>query len=104
MEMWRLGVFIIFLCIGSAVWYSMVGADLFESWDVENKTRERIIFDENYRLDDIFAIEYSNNWWYVSIYAINNIDGSISWTLLKYNSVEDRYVYDDLNNINLTIR
>jgi len=98
-----LGLIIIVCLIGSGVWYFLVGATLLETWNIENIARQNIVVDENYKLDDVFVIEYSENWWYISVHTVHIINGTIGWDLLKYNSVEHRFVYDNLNHINIII-
>jgi len=101
LEKGRVGCIILAFCIGFSIWYFSLGGQMLESWGVEDKTREQIIVGENYRLDGVTARKYSDDWWYISIYVINQTSGDISWNLIKYNSLEDRYVYDELKNIEI---
>ena len=92
---------IVCFCVGCGVWYFMIGGQMFEVWDIEDLTMERIDIDDGYKFVDIYSIKYSDDWWYVSIHTINIQNGTTCWNLLKYNSVEDRYVYDNLNHITI---
>ena len=91
--------FVVTLCIVTPIFYFAIGQQMLDEGSIEDIARNRIIVKEGYRLDSINAFEYSDNWWYVSIDTINVSNGSTGWDLIKYNSNEDKFVYDSLQNI-----
>lgn len=93
--------FAISICIVALIWYFVIGEQSFEERHIESIVKKRIIVEEGYRLDSIDAIEYSANWWYISIYLFNLSTGRTSWNLLRYYDIENRFEYENLNNIEL---
>jgi hypothetical protein len=92
---------IVISVLAFCIFYFTIGSNLFESWHIKDMTRDKIVVENNYRIDDIFVVEYSDGWWYVSIDIINMSDGATSYNILKYNSFENRFVYNELHHIKL---
>jgi hypothetical protein len=94
---------ILAICIVFPLWYfGLGGGQAIESWSIADSVRNDIIIDDGYEINYINVAKYSEDWWYISIHLTNQSSGKTSWTLLRYNSIDDRYEYDALYN--LTIR